>query len=143
MEMTHVWNLNHPLTKKRRTTQTTDPLAYWDDQWQSLGFLQAANFSPYFREIGLYRYKINGKVKFVGSTVDWLKGGLRRSLSEDCQRFLFAMTFARGLIFLIDFSQIEVEVLIPGTYPHAIDTTESLTQKYLKRDKPLWNRLLY
>ena len=112
----------------------------WDCEWQSIGRLKDANLTPYNNCVGLYRYVVNGKTKYVGRAIELNNGGFRKRLSDYRRESNSARKHSSGRIIHEHLDEIITYILIVGYTQEAVEITKKLEGEFVRKYNPEWNK---
>lgn len=115
-------------------------LQQWDREWQSIGYLNSANLTPYNKFVGLYRHKIGGKVIYVGRAIELHNGGFSKRLSDYRRDSNSARKHKSGQLINENLDQITTDVLIVGDTEEAVQLTKVLEIQFIVKYNPSWNK---
>lgn len=111
-------------------------LPEWEEDWQELGYLKLLTMSQIGNTLGLFRITLNGKIVYIGSSFEILKGGLRQSLSS------FRRSSRKGNYEKIskeDLKNCKVEILDLGNSTESESLVTILENRFKEKYNPKWN----
>ena len=111
----------------------------WDVQWINVGSLHELIYHTTHLNnyIGLYRLKLNNEILFIGHSIDYYRGGLRKQLLELIYNNQYLYTMLP--IDTITDSSITVDVLIVGNSVRSVDSTKQLKLLFVGKYLPRYN----
>ncbi|NLM05992.1 MAG: hypothetical protein GX219_03620 [Tissierellia bacterium] len=124
------FNLRNKISYGGRT------LPEWERDWEEMGYLKFLTMSQIGDTSGLFRLTLNGKVVYIGSSFERLKGGLRQSLSS------FRRSSRKGNLEKIskeDFNKCKVEILDLGNSTESESLVTILENRFKEKYNPIWN----
>lgn len=114
----------------------------WNSEWQSIGYLETTDLSPYNHCVGLYRHVIDGKTMYIGRAIELYNGGFRKRLSDYRRESDSARLHTSGRIINENLSKIITYVLVVGNTDEAIENTKKLEGLFVRQCHPSWNKMI-
>lgn len=117
-------------------------LREWESSWQSVGYLDSIDLSPYSSYVGLYRADLGGKIMYIGRAVEYSNGGIRKRLSDYTRDSDSARKHTSGKLMHANAADLKISVLLVGQDEEAADATRKLEHYFISRYSPEWNKML-
>jgi hypothetical protein len=117
-------------------------LREWESSWQSVGYLDSIDLSPYSSYVGLYRAELGGRVVYIGRAVEYSNGGIRKRLSDYTRDSDSARKHTSGQLMHAHASDLKMSILLVGRDEEAAEATRKLERYFIGKYTPEWNKML-
>jgi hypothetical protein len=117
-------------------------LREWESKWQSVGYLDSIDLSPYSSYVGLYKAELGGKVMYIGRAVEYSNGGIRKRLSDYTRESDSARKHTSGKLIHANAAELKISILLVGTDEEAAEATRKLERYFIGKYSPEWNKML-